>query len=734
MVKRDITQLAVYEIGEDTETLLLKHLRSLYIEKTSEIIYVTKKKKLYGIVCMGEVLYGRKQNPVVKINRTFTYFTGFNLMKAHEIFQEKGSINKIPVVNDWGELIGDYSRWDDLLYIERNQKLLMQETVMRKVLAPYQAVYVAEPVELEHPEYIGLLEKLKGFHIDYTVLNKEQIGEKLSERAILICFDEDERRGIQCLHGFVPQERDYRGYNLFQYDISIDAQCKVRMVTYKGLLMQLMQEIRLDRLGIRKSDNLPYEGLDAKATVLLRMLEKRGVNCFCLYSYGDEKTEYGKKFFDRLQMRRRTISFDSEKSIWVEEKEKKEFYGELYQLEEYKNGTAQNEINEGVYNFGFQKDIAGKYFNVQKGRRKTCFQPQKYIGTIYLLGPCVVLGVFVEDRYTAASYLQKKLLEKGYPYRVVNCGEMLRRDADIDTRLAEIGYFSANDIVVVFSNLGVAANIQGRSLEEIFEENNVPCEWVIDGYAHCNHKVNQLIAINILKMIESSLSCKLSVDTIPVKKIAVNNAMRDYVEKSYIHHYFSDFNGWKYEAVGAVVMNCNPFSKGHRYLIEQAKQKVDVLIIFVVEEDASLFPFEERFELVQEGVKDLENVIVVPSGEFILSRNNFCEYFSKTESKTLARNADYDINIFAEYIAKMLHITHRFVGEEPEDSVTKVYNETMKRILPQKGIVYVEIPRIKSEKEIVSASRVRKYLKNAENDKAFSMLPETTIRYLKKQL
>ena len=217
-------------------------------------------------------------------------------------------------------------------------------------------------------------------------------------------------------------------------------------------------------------------------------------------------------------------------------------------------------------------------------------------------------------------------------------------------------------------------------------------------------------------------------------QINIRDIMRDYVKNKYLDQYFSDFSGDNYNTVGAIVMNCNPFSKGHRYLIEQASQMVELLIVFVVEEDESLFPFEERFWLVKEGTKDLTNVMVVPSGDFILSKNNFQEYFSKQENEVVALNAEYDVNVFADYIAKPLHIRYRFAGEEPDDRVTRVYNETMEKVLPTKGINFVKFQRITVDGEVVSASKVRKYLKEGDYEKAFALLPETTIQYLSMQI
>ncbi len=177
-------------------------------------------------------------------------------------------------------------------------------------------------------------------------------------------------------------------------------------------------------------------------------------------------------------------------------------------------------------------------------------------------------------------------------------------------------------------------------------------------------------------------------------------------------------------------MNCNPFTYGHRYLIEQALGKVDFLIIFVVEEDRSVFSFEERFAMVSAGVADLWNIKVVPSGPFILSQTTFPEYFIKAADEDLVRNVENDITIFAEKIAPYLHINYRFVGEEPEDGVTREYNEAMKRILPRHGIELVEIPRKKLGNRFVSASAVRECLERNDRKALEKLVPKTTMDIL----
>lgn len=414
---------------------------------------------------------------------------------------------------------------------------------------------------------------------------------------------------------------------------------------------------------------------------------------------------------------------------WIIGNAAEKFWGELYQLEDYKSGSAQKELEKGWINCRYE-GTKGKYCNVKGGKRVTYYQPNEYIGTIYFLGPCIMFGAYTEDKYTIESYLQKKLLEKGYSYRVENYASPLRFDSEIDDRLREINIYNKNDIVVYLSQSGEVAGVPNCSLWEIYERHQVSTDWITNYFLHCNNKVNQIIADNLFEFLKPSL-LKRKVQESNFQ-IDFYSAMKKYVFDAYLVKYFNCFLEKKYHTIGAIVMNCNPFTKGHKYLIEQASQHVELLIVFVVEENESFFSFEERIRMVTDGTKDIANVMIVPSGEFILSKNNFAEYFTKEEDeiKMVKLNAEYDIRIFADYIADPLHITHRFAGEEPADRVTQIYNAAMKKILPQKAISFIEIPRLMIQNEIVSASKVREYLRRGEYDKAAGLLPETTISFL----
>lgn len=186
--------------------------------------------------------------------------------------------------------------------------------------------------------------------------------------------------------------------------------------------------------------------------------------------------------------------------------------------------------------------------------------------------------------------------------------------------------------------------------------------------------------------------------------------------------------------VGALVMNCNPFTLGHLHLIECAAAQCALVHLFVVEEDRSVFPFAERIALVREGCAHLSNVLVHPSGPYIISGKTFPTYFLKQGEDAARVQAALDISIFAERIAPALSIRCRFAGEEPFDSVTRCYNEAMARILPQHNISFCCIPRLHAPGQCISASRVRKLLhEKGLCPELRAFVPEVTFRYLKQK-
>lgn len=207
---------------------------------------------------------------------------------------------------------------------------------------------------------------------------------------------------------------------------------------------------------------------------------------------------------------------------------------------------------------------------------------------------------------------------------------------------------------------------------------------------------------------------------------------------------------------GAIVMNANPFTKGHRYLVEQAASLVDNLYVIVVKEDRSRFPYVERKAMIEAGCAGLDNVIVCEGSDYAISAATFPTYFLKKLDDATDTQIALDLDLFVNHIAQPLGVTVRFAGSEPEDALTLRYNELMAEILPgtsvavvrqahqpdselvkgsalrqaRRPIDFVEIPRLEQKGKPLSATSLRRALDKGNLKEAMEYIPESTIPYL----
>ena len=178
----------------------------------------------------------------------------------------------------------------------------------------------------------------------------------------------------------------------------------------------------------------------------------------------------------------------------------------------------------------------------------------------------------------------------------------------------------------------------------------------------------------------------------------------------------------------ALVMNANPFTLGHQYLVEKAAAENDILHLFIVSEDASLVPFSVRKKLVMEGTAHLKNIRYHDSGPYIISSATFPSYFQKDQEAVIESHALLDLTVFTR-IAQAMNITRRYVGEEPNSLVTGIYNEIMQKKLPENGIECIIVPRLQSEGKVISASTVRQAIKDGNWEALKELVPKTTLDY-----
>jgi len=191
---------------------------------------------------------------------------------------------------------------------------------------------------------------------------------------------------------------------------------------------------------------------------------------------------------------------------------------------------------------------------------------------------------------------------------------------------------------------------------------------------------------------------------------------------------------------GAIVMNANPFTKGHRYLVEQAVSQVDNLYVIVVREDRSRFPYAERKAMIDAGCAGLDNVIVCEGSDYAISAATFPTYFLKKLDDATDTQIALDLDLFVNHIAKPLGVTVRFAGSEPEDALTRRYNELMAEILPgtsvavvrqaRRPIDFIEIPRLEQKGKPLSATSLRRALDKGGFKEAMEYIPESSIPYL----
>lgn len=486
----------------------------------------------------------------------------------------------------------------------------------------------------------------------------------------------------------------------------------------------------------------------------LKLLAQKKIPVYFYNRVGKEKINFTYSPSAQRRMQKELSFPKMYENIDAYEDDLKEIFGELYSKEYVeKIGRIPQVIQKGD---GYcHEDCASEYINVIQGKRVTCYQPEKCKRTLHIYGRCGAFGYAVEDKYTLPSQIQLWLKKKGIDdIKVVNHGLWGGSDEYIDHNFLNECIGMKEGDIVLFYRMHLDKRLLkhwediGVWYHEITHDwhKREEAKWCFyDKPGHMNH-IGYSIAAELIvdDLISHDFSCR-PVDDKFIKELKPNH-LKKYLKNRHNPEFYKEIEQYtenilkdnplpSADAVcGSIVMNCNPFTKGHRYLIEHAASQVDRLYVFVVEEDKSFFKFNDRFEMVRQGSADLKNVVVVPSGKFIISALTFPEYFMKDYVKEKNFDVTTDLEIFCEYIAAPLNIKKRFAGEEPFDPVTSNYNENMRKILPQYGMEFCEIPRLSIDNErIINATEVRRLLKEGELDAIKEYVPETTIQILKEK-
>ncbi len=189
----------------------------------------------------------------------------------------------------------------------------------------------------------------------------------------------------------------------------------------------------------------------------------------------------------------------------------------------------------------------------------------------------------------------------------------------------------------------------------------------------------------------------------------------------------------KEQGSAAIVMNGNPFTKGHLSLVEKAHSEQGVCHVFLLEEDVSLFSFQERWEMLKKATAKFPGVLCHKSSSYIISRQSFPSYFLRNLDEAAVLQAEIDAQIFVR-IAQSLNIHHRYLGSEPHSDLTREYNKILGKVLSEAGIkVHVMERSSSAGGRIYSGSLVRALLKEGKLSEAMQLVPDSSRDYLREK-
>ena len=405
---------------------------------------------------------------------------------------------------------------------------------------------------------------------------------------------------------------------------------------------------------------------------------------------------------------------------------KKEHILDLYDDAKYFEEFHKNFLNRpGVYknkgNIVFT-DYSSKYINIEKGMRVIPNRKNIYINNIYIIGPCIASGHYAQDNETIAYYLENALKD----YRV-SCYGGFGHDWSSYTNILNSVELRKNDIVIFIDENNIFDNINYDCYED-FEKLHKKCSFFWDRPIHCTNKGYKCISDGMIKYIKSNFKPSGELIRKSTLELDITESLEDF--QKYLKKLRKYKINKKNIKIGSIVMNCNPFTNGHLYLIKEASKQVDYLYIFIVEEDKSFIKFEDRFKMAKNATKKMKNIKILPSGKFIISSLTFNEYFNKEKNNEKLIDASLDIDIFGKYICKVLNIKYRFVGTEPNDKVTGQYNIQLKSRLKEFGVKLIEIERLKMYNKVISATMVRKYIKNNDIKSIMEYVPKETLKII----
>ncbi len=683
----------VFVISEEmAEQVSRSDLLHFFIQNdTMQIIMIVDDENhVQGTIAYDRVLrYHEKKEYILE--KTFKISEGF--WTEAKLFFEQHPSALVPVVNDWGGVLGfcyqGRGEEDRLLEVlERLEKHMGDSLFIQELYPKIRQVCIMDCNELAYRIYA--LCRKKGIPICV-------VGEKW------------EWFSITSYEGFLDCP-EYEKFYIYAEGNSIRREEKEYESNRYGSVSSSFEFLKdiADKNQIKlkqsKIEELESKGASVLSLVIPQEAEVRIRTKAELesYRYGVSFSEYVNAY-DYISEQKRNIA----ESIYGKET-----------CEYYRNG---GEDKKTFINFG----------------RFPCFYIRDNLSEkkIYVIGPCIVEGNLQMPSECLVAKLQEKVEKDGYT--VIGC-VILWHEYDLWEMVEDLPIRKQDIVICVDERNRTPEKGKGRAvyLDSLELYNRLERKTWYAGAAPIHVNADGVDALSdflyymyLRKEIEKKNNLPEREKRHCLQQGRILSMEQTAAIASYINEIgIPDKNEW--QKIGAIIMNGNPFTLGHKYLVEYAASQVDMLYLFIVQEDRSHFPFSARFAMAAAGVSHLKNVKVVPSGDFVLSYKTLPAYFEKEVYREIKLNAAVDLEIFAHYIAPELGIKWRFVGEEPNDRITRQYNEQMKTILKENGINVVEICRKESLGEPISASRFRELFFGGNMEESMKLVPQTTWKIL----
>ncbi len=423
------------------------------------------------------------------------------------------------------------------------------------------------------------------------------------------------------------------------------------------------------------------------------------------------------------------IVFDRFEDLFIDSNHRKNFLGEEINYDGLKVLHLFN-LKGKYIDYSDCKAFGANRINGERLTVGSCYDSKP---DIYFFGPCTIVGPYCSDSTTIESYLQGLVKDN---YHIHN---MATHPSFSTMKMRTLKLKKGDFVVYMPYDVSVfdGAGAEIISLDECYLTNTkerINYWW--ESTTHINWKMNKIIAEHLYRTMVPHLGNVNVRGAIRKCSFDVMNVRFDHLFRKYNESFKEWYEGLNVTADtskknGCIVMNGNPVTEGHRFLICEAAKEVDQLYIFVLQEEKSYFDFKDRMAMVQLACEEISNVTVLPSGCFIISNGTMPGYFDKENLQEEKLDASTDLSLFCEVIAPLFSISVRFVGDEPEDKFTRQYNEQMKETLPLYGIELKVFDRKKSEGVTISGTRVREFFREEQWDKMVGLVPDVIINYLR---